>query len=189
MLKVDQYDLIRTSYRVYGKQIKQIARETGHSKNTIKKVLRGEHTDYKARDRQPFPVLEPFLDIIDGWLLADKDRPKKQRHTAVRVYQRLKTELDFTGAETTVRRYVRQAKQRLGLNGRIGGFLGSGQANLLWSFHFSPTNSRFGRLFHCFQYRKEQNRKPALPEVETIYPIPMISVPIPAHPLVLVCFE
>ncbi len=119
MLKVDQYDLIRTSYRVYGKQIKQIARETGHSKNTIKKVLRGEHTDYKARDRQPFPVLEPFLDIIDGWLLADKDRPKKQRHTAVRVYQRLKTELDFTGAETTVRRYVRQAKQRLGLNGRI----------------------------------------------------------------------
>ena len=43
MLKVDQYDLIRTSYRVYGKKIKQIARETGHSKNTIKKVLRGEY--------------------------------------------------------------------------------------------------------------------------------------------------
>ena len=119
MLKVDQYDLIRTGYRVYGKRIKQIARETGHSKNTIKKVLRGEYTGYKARDRQPFPVLEPFRDIIDGWLLGDKDRPKKQRHTAVRVYHRLKTEHGFTGAETSVRRYVRQAKQRLGLNGRI----------------------------------------------------------------------
>ncbi|HPA13836.1 MAG TPA: hypothetical protein PKV75_01055 [Desulfobacterales bacterium] len=40
MLKVDQYSYIRTSHRVYGKKIKQIARETGHSKNTIKKVLR-----------------------------------------------------------------------------------------------------------------------------------------------------
>ena len=118
MLKVDQYDLIRTSYRVYGKGIKQIARETGHSKNTIKKVIRGEYTGYKARGRQPFPVLDPFRDIIDGWLVDDKERPKKQRHTAVRVYTRLKTEHGFKGAETTVRRYVREAKQRLGLDGR-----------------------------------------------------------------------
>ena len=118
MLKVDQYDLIRTSYRVYGKGVKQIARETGHSKNTIKKVIRGEYTGYRARGRQPFPVLDPFLDIIDGWLVDDKQRPKKQRHTAVRVYNRLRTEHDFKGAETTVRRYVRQAKQRLGLDGR-----------------------------------------------------------------------
>ena len=118
MLKVDQYDFIRTGYRVYGKKIKQIARETGHSKNTIKKVLRGEYKGYKERDNQPFPVLEPYLEIIDGWLESDKEQPKKQRHTAVRVYNRLKTEHDFKGAETTVRRYVCQAKLRLGLNGR-----------------------------------------------------------------------
>jgi len=34
--KVDQYAYISTAYRVYGKKIKQIAKETGHSKNTIK---------------------------------------------------------------------------------------------------------------------------------------------------------
>ena len=118
MLKVDQYDFIRASYRVYGKKIKQIARETGHSKNTIKKVLRGEYTGYKEREKQPFPVLDPYLDIIDGWLESDKENPKKQRHTAVRVYNRLKTEHDFTGAETTVRRYVRQAKIQMGLKGQ-----------------------------------------------------------------------
>ena len=118
MLKVDQYDLIRTSYRVYGKKIKEIARETGHSKNTIKKVLRGEYTGYKERDQQPFPVLDPYRDIIDGWLASDKENPKKQRHTAVRVYNRLKAEHGFQGAESTVRRYVRQAKLRLGLSGR-----------------------------------------------------------------------
>jgi len=118
MLKVDQYDLIRTSYRVYGKKIKEIARETGHSKNTIKKVLRGEYTGYKERDQQPFPVLDPYRNIIDGWLNGDKENPKKQRHTAVRVYNRLKEEHGFQGAESTVRRYVRQAKLRLGLTGR-----------------------------------------------------------------------
>lgn len=118
MLKVDQYDFIRTGNRVYGKKIKQIARETGHSKNTIRKVIRGEYTGYKPRDKQPFPVLDPYLGIIDGWLREDKERPKKQRHTAVRVYHRLRDEHGFQGAETTVRRYVRQAKRELGLDGR-----------------------------------------------------------------------
>ena len=64
MLKVDQYVYIRTAYRVYGKSIKQISRETGHSRNTIKKVLRGEYIGYPKRNRQNYPVLEPYLGII-----------------------------------------------------------------------------------------------------------------------------
>lgn len=116
MLRVDQYDFIRTSYRVYGKKIKQIARETGHSKNTIKKILRGEYSGYKPRIIQPYPMLGSYLNIIDQWLKDDKQRPKKQRHTAVRVFNRLKQEHDFEGSETTVRRYVREAKLRLGVN-------------------------------------------------------------------------
>ncbi|MDL1969329.1 MAG: hypothetical protein LWW97_12550 [Deltaproteobacteria bacterium] len=55
---VDQYDYIRTAHRVYGKKIKQIARQTGHSKNTIKKALRSEHSGYKFRIKQPYPVLD-----------------------------------------------------------------------------------------------------------------------------------
>jgi len=115
MLTVDQYSYIRTAYRVYGKKIKQIARETGHSKNTIKKVLRGEYSGYKPRIMQPYPILGPYINLIDQWLKDDKQRPKKQRHTAVRVFNRLKQEHDFQGAETTVRRYVREAKLRLGV--------------------------------------------------------------------------
>jgi transposase len=115
MLTVDQYSYIRTAQRVYGKKIKQIARETGHSKNTIKKVLRGEYSGYKPRIEQPYPILGPYLNLIDQWLKDDKKRPKKQRHTAVRVFNRLKQEHDFQGAETTVRRYVREAKLRLGV--------------------------------------------------------------------------
>ncbi|MDX2446496.1 MAG: hypothetical protein QNK29_04765 [Desulfobacterales bacterium] len=112
---MDQYSFIRTAHRVYGKKIKQIAREAGHSKNTIKKVLRGEYTGYKLRIEQPYPILGPYLNMIDQWLKDDKERSKKQRHTAVRVFNRLKQEHDFEGAETTVRRYVREAKLRLGV--------------------------------------------------------------------------
>ena len=101
MLKVDQYSYIRTAHRVYGKKIKQIARETGHSKNTIKKVLRGEYSGYKPRLKQPFPILGAYLKIIDQWLEDDKTHPKKQRHTAVRVYIRLRQEHNFKGSETT----------------------------------------------------------------------------------------
>jgi transposase len=118
MLTVDQYSYIRTAHRVYGKKIKQIARETGHSKNTIKKALRAEYSGYKPRLKQPYPMLGGYLKIIDQWLEEDKQRPAKQRHTAVRIYHRLKAEHDFQGAETTVRRYVREAKLRLGVGSR-----------------------------------------------------------------------
>jgi transposase len=116
MLKVDQYDYIRTAFRVYGKKIKQIARDTGHSKNTVKKALGEQYSGYKPRRRQPYPVLGPYMDTIDKWLSADKDRPRKQRHTAVRIYHRLQQEHGFKGSETTVRHYVRQAKLRLGVS-------------------------------------------------------------------------
>ncbi|WP_320043730.1 IS21 family transposase [uncultured Desulfobacter sp.] len=115
MLKVDQYDYIRTAHRVYGKAIKELARETGHSKNTIKKILKQEYIGYKQRSKQPYPVLGPYIQEIDRWLGDDKDKPYKQRHTATRIYHRLKSELEYSGGETTVRRYVREAKLRLGL--------------------------------------------------------------------------
>jgi hypothetical protein len=58
------------------------------------------------------------LALIDKWLNDDKDQPKKQRHTAVRIFHRLQQEISFEGSETTVRRYVREAKLRLGLSGQ-----------------------------------------------------------------------
>lgn len=115
MLKVDQYEYIRTAHRVYGKGIREIARDTGHSRNTIKKSLKEEYIGYKARESQPYPVLGPYIPIIDKWLESDKENPKKQRHTAVRIYHRLQYEHGYEGAESTVRRYVRDARIRLGV--------------------------------------------------------------------------
>ena len=115
MLNMDQYELIRTAQRVYGKSGCEIAHETGHSRNTVKKALEGQPWGYSERRHQPYPVLGQYLDMIDGWLLADREAPKKQRHTAHRVYERLVEEHGFTGGESTVRHYVSQATRRLGL--------------------------------------------------------------------------
>jgi DNA-binding CsgD family transcriptional regulator len=115
MLKVDQYEYIRTAHRVYGKNVSEIARETGHSRNTVKKVLRGEFGGYSPRKTQPSPVLGPYHEIIYQWLEEDLESPKKQRHTAKRVYTRLVSEYGFTGSETTVRHHVSSVKRSLGL--------------------------------------------------------------------------
>jgi transposase len=116
MIRMEQYSFIRTAQRVYGKSIRQISRETGHSRKTIRQILCQEPYGYACRQRQPYPVLEPYLPIIDNWLEEDKSRPKKQRHTARRIYHRLVREHGFTGCESKVRHYVRGAKVRLGLN-------------------------------------------------------------------------
>ena len=115
MLTMDQYEYIRTAKRVYDKSIREIARETGHDRKTIKKILLGKNLSYTVRETQPYPVLGPFIDKIDNWLAADKEVNPKQRHTAVRIYHRLTDEFDFKGSETSVRRYVREAKIRIGL--------------------------------------------------------------------------
>jgi len=123
MLKVDHYEYIRTAHRIYKKSIKGIARETGHSKNTVKKIINGEYCGYRERQEQPYPVLGPYLGVIDRWLEEDKARPRKQRHTAVRVFHRLQQEHEFSGSEESVRRYVRDARLRLGVGKNNGAFI------------------------------------------------------------------
>ncbi len=64
---------------------------------------------------QSFPALGDYRLIIDNWLKNDKDKPMKQRHTAHRIYNRLVDEHGYKGGESTVRRYVRLAKLRFGI--------------------------------------------------------------------------
>ena len=113
---MDQYELIRTAYRVYKKSIRQISRETGHTRKTIRKVLAGKDPKYRRQKDSPCAVMDSVAAVVEGWLRRDQDEPKKQRHTAHRVWTRLKEEYDFTGAESTVRAWVRERKARLGIS-------------------------------------------------------------------------
>jgi len=81
MLTMKQYEYIRIADRIYGKSIKQIVHETGHARNTVRKVLRDEYKGYHKREKQPFPVLGDYIPIIDSWLESDKKKPKKHTTT------------------------------------------------------------------------------------------------------------
>jgi hypothetical protein len=56
----------------------------------------------------------PYRALIDEWLVADRDAPRKQRHTAKRIWQRLVHEHGADVAEVTVRQHVRKRKRELG---------------------------------------------------------------------------
>lgn len=112
---MSQYELIKTAHRVYGKSIHQIAKEFGHSRNTVRKALREVSPSYQRRMAPASPVMDCHRERILLWLRSDLDVPRNQRHTARRIYNRLVSEYDFRGAESTVRRYVRHLKIDEGL--------------------------------------------------------------------------
>lgn len=109
MLTVETYEAIRQAHYRDGKGIRQIAREQHHTRRVIRAALtEATPPGYRLRQARPAPVLDAVIPIITQWLAADQQRPKKQRHTAHRIWQRLRDEYQFSGAEGTVRRYVGQ---------------------------------------------------------------------------------
>ena len=63
---------------------------------------------------RPSPALDPWKSTIDGWLAEDESAPRKQRHTARRVFQRLIEEHGAEVGESTVRRYVAAGQALIG---------------------------------------------------------------------------
>jgi transposase len=111
MLSVDHYELIRRKHFVDGLSVRAISRELGHSRRTIRKALmHGSPPGYQRRQPVVSPVMDPVTKILEAWLELDKTRPAKQRHTAQRMYERLRDEYGFTGSASTVRRYLAKLK-------------------------------------------------------------------------------
>lgn len=111
MLSVDHYELIRRKHLIDGLSVRAISRELGHSRKTIRKALAlGTPPGYRRQQPVALPVMDKVAGIVDGWLEQDKTHPPKQRHTAQRIYERLRDEHGFTGSASTVRRYVSKLK-------------------------------------------------------------------------------
>jgi len=110
---VEVYARVRRAVQVDGMSIRQAAREFGLARKTIRKMLQFSLPPGYAR-KKPVqrPKLGPWLGIIDQILMDDQSQPKKQRHTAKRIWERLKAEHGFPGGYTIVKDYVRQAQLR-----------------------------------------------------------------------------
>jgi transposase len=113
MFEVEIYGRVRRAVRVEGKSQRAVAREFGLSRETVRKMLQyAVPPGYQRQQPIKRPKLGPWLGVIDAILNDDKQRPAKQRHTAKRIFERLKEEHRFTGGYTIVKDYVRMATLR-----------------------------------------------------------------------------
>jgi len=109
LLKVEEIEEIRHAYYREGKSIREVGKELHHTRRVVRVALQdATPRRYTLKQSRPSPVMEPVVPIIEQWLRDDQQHPKKQRHTAHRIWERLRDEHQFPGAESTVRRYVRQ---------------------------------------------------------------------------------
>jgi len=113
MLKMVTLEEIRKKYFLCGWSMRRIARELGISRPSVHKALQSaEMPCYHLPDRKPSPVLNPVLPLIQSWLEEDRQAPRKQRHTAHRIYHRLVEEYGFRGGESTIRRAVAVLREK-----------------------------------------------------------------------------
>ena len=110
---MDTYQSIRTYFND-GKSIRWIARTLGISRQTVRKYCEGNTHPEVRKDyhRDPDVVTDAVREFILECFRQDKDEGiKKQSHTAKRIYDRLVTEKGFTGAESTIRKAVKQLRE------------------------------------------------------------------------------
>jgi len=113
MFRVEIYGRVRRAVRVEGRSQRAVAREFGLSRETVRKMLAyAVPPGYQRQQPIKRPKLGPWLGVIDAILADDKQRPAKQRHTAKRIFDRLKDEHGFTGGYTIVKDYVRGEQVR-----------------------------------------------------------------------------
>jgi transposase len=114
--RVELFEQIRRDRDREGLSIRALARRHGVHRRAVRRALASPLPPPKRPpSRRPAPKLGPFRALVDAWLEADREAPRKQRHTAKRIHRRLVDEHGAEVAETTVRDYVRRRRRELGL--------------------------------------------------------------------------
>jgi len=113
MYAVEVYAAVRRFVFVEGNSRREAARVFGLSRETVSKMCRFSLPPGYVRTKPVSkPKLGPLLPVIDAILEADRTGPVKQRHTAKRIFERLRDEHGFGGGYTVVKDYVRTARAR-----------------------------------------------------------------------------
>ncbi len=113
MFAVEVYAAVRHFVFMQGKSRREAARVFGLSRETVLKMCRFSmppgYTRTKPAEK---PKLGPHVAVIDAILEADRTAPVKQRHTAKRIFERLRDEHGFGGGYTVVKDHVRVSRAR-----------------------------------------------------------------------------
>jgi MarC family membrane protein len=113
MFAVEVYAAVRRFVFIEGNSRREAARVFGQSRETVLKMCRFSLPSGYTRT---LPVVKPklgaLLPVIDAILMSDQTAPVKQRHTAKRIFERLRDEHGFAGGYTVVKDYVRIGRAR-----------------------------------------------------------------------------
>jgi transposase len=109
---MDEWTEIRRKVLVEKASKRSIYRDYGIGHQALAKILANpDPPGYQMAEARRKPVLGPFLGVIDEIMVADKEAPPKQRHTAKRIFERLQVEYGYTGGYSQVRTAVAKTKQ------------------------------------------------------------------------------
>jgi transposase len=112
---VELYERIRKDHRAEAASIRELARRHGVHRRTVREALESAEPPARKTAERESPALGPWKATIRGWLEADvaEKVPRKQRHTARRVWQRLVEEHQAEVSESAVRGFVAVVKAEL----------------------------------------------------------------------------
>ena len=115
-----------------GMSVREIARRTGFHRKTVRKMIaQGSPPPHQSKGQRRRRKLDPFVPIIDEILRRDQKSKPKQRHTAKRIFDRLREEWGYTGGLTAVREHVAEATDRA-REAHVPLALGPGVAQVDW---------------------------------------------------------
>ena len=116
---MELFEEIRREYRFGVGTIQGVARKLKTHRRMVRQALASAIPPERKSPARSSPKLGPVREFIDGVLQSDQHAPRKQRHTAHRIWERIRQEHpEVSVAEATVRRYVQRRKQELGLLAR-----------------------------------------------------------------------
>ena len=117
--KVELFDHIRREYEFGVGTVVGVARKFGVHRRMVRQAIADAIPPDRKTPVRNSPKLDPVRDFIDQILLEDRQAPRKQRHTAHRIFVRICQEFpDYKISERTVQDYVRKKKIELGLSKR-----------------------------------------------------------------------
>jgi hypothetical protein len=113
--KVELYEQIRREYEFGSGSIIGVARKLSVHRRMVREAVRSAVPAQRKKTERSHLKMALAVAFIDAVLAADRKAPRKQRHTAKRIRERMRVEVPgCTAAERTVRQYVERRKQELG---------------------------------------------------------------------------